>query len=621
MAMMTASELLDWLGKNQFLPAYQVDALRPLLPSFVDGHAFARELIQRNWLSPYQVNQILQGKGDLLIVGANRLLERLGEGTMGQVFKAWNTRLSRVVAVKMIHKEHLANSKAIDRFHREIVTASQLDHPNIVLVRDADECGDRPYLVMDFIDGIDLAQRVRQQGPLPLAQAVSFAHQAALGLQHAFERGVVHRDIKPGNLMLVGGGVSGESLQGSAGETTFTPQRSPFAPQQIKILDFGLSRFESETRNANRLTYAGNLIGTVDYIAPEQAQDAHAADLRADIYSLGCTLFYLLTGKPPFPGATVVEKVIARTTGNPPSVRAVRPEVPAGLDAVMLRLMARQPERRYATPQEAAQALAPYTFPGGCQAGASPWAPGFFPAYPGGGRAAAPIPVTQMVLADVPLVQAVSADVAPEVQAVPVATPAVINRALVPDASPSGEHDPFLPSGDVNSPAAPAAARPAFRRTWLLPAAGAGVALVAVAIVLVVVPRGSGPSGPSKRGYAPSAALHLLPLGPISLKEGKKSPVIVRIERKDFSGPVKVRFENLPDGFQSEEIVFGDKQDTNQLYLLVSFGSGVRKHDLLLIAVAENLRDTAVLPVTVEAMRNDAPPDRAVDEGQQAPPP
>ena len=250
MTMHTPAEMLDWLGRQLLLAPPQVDVLRPLLHTFPDTRSLGKHLIGRSWLTPFQVNQILQDKGDGLIVGPNRLLERIGEGAMGQVFRAWNTRLDRVVAVKMIHRGHVATGKAMQRFSREMETASQLDHPNIALVRDAGEVDGRPYLVMNFIEGIDLSRRVKTEGPLLIADAVDYARQTAMGLQHACERGVVHRDIKPGNLI-----VTRQPESGSNSNTGHV--------EVVKILDFGLARFDSETRNTHRLTQAGNIIGTV----------------------------------------------------------------------------------------------------------------------------------------------------------------------------------------------------------------------------------------------------------------------------------------------------------------------------------------------------------------------
>jgi serine/threonine protein kinase len=618
MATMSAAELLDWLGKNSFLPAHRIEELRPLLSTYPDGHAFAKELIHRDLLTPYQVNQILQGKGDQLMVGANRLLERLGEGAMGQVFKAWNTRLGRVVAVKMIHKNHVANKKAMERFQRELAIAGELAHPNIVLVRDADEWDGKPYLVMDFIEGEELSKRVKRTGSLPIADAVEFTRQAALGLQHALEHGVVHRDIKPGNLMLVSGGVVGGGTQQSGTQQTrsqespLTTHHSPLTTHQIKILDFGLARFESETYQSSRLTYAGNVIGTVDYIAPEQANDAHSADIRADIYSLGCTLYYLLTGAVPFPGNTVVEKVTARTQGDPPSVRRTRPKVSAELDAVLRRMMAREPGARYQTPLEVAQTLAPFVHgtcdqaimaeasPADAVAAQTPW------------QTAQAIPVTEPLPAGVPVVHAVplsSAATMPD--GVPVVQAIAVGAAFAPLATPV---EIALPTAQPRAKAAPT---PPSKKRHLVVAAGLIVVLAASLILIVTLRRGR--DNTAARVYGPGATLRLLPVEAMQIKEGRKTPVIVAIERKDFSGPVRVYFEKLPDGFQSQEITLTDKQDMSQLYLTVSFGMGAMKRDLRLVAVAENLRDATMLPVTVESSRKEKQfkPRSSGDEGDR----
>ncbi|MBI1830614.1 MAG: serine/threonine protein kinase, partial [Planctomycetes bacterium] len=193
MATLSPSQLLDWLVQHQCLTPAQGDELRPLLSTFSDTRLFAKELIQRDWLTPFQGNQIVNGLHDQLVLGVYRLRERIGEGAMGQVFKAWNTKLGRVVAIKAILKSLLNNERAMDRFRREVETASQLDHPNICRVRDHGELDGRPFLAMEFIDGIDLSKRVKQDGALPIHEAVEYIRQAALGLQYAFEQGIVHR--------------------------------------------------------------------------------------------------------------------------------------------------------------------------------------------------------------------------------------------------------------------------------------------------------------------------------------------------------------------------------------------------------------------------------------------
>ena len=231
-------------------------------------------------------------RGADLLVGSYRIVDRLGEGGMGQVFKAYHVSMDRLVALKIIAKDRVSNPTAVARFYREVRAVAKLSHPNIVIAFEVNQVGQTPFLAMEYVEGIDLAKLVQQSGPLPIPQACDYIRQAAGGLQHAHEKGLVHRDIKPGNLIVT--------------------RPNPDKPPIIKILDFGLARFESESDHTTRLTQLGKVMGTVDYIAPEQAQNARTADIRADIYSLGCTLFYLLTGKPPFEGEDAVEKIRAR---------------------------------------------------------------------------------------------------------------------------------------------------------------------------------------------------------------------------------------------------------------------------------------------------------------------
>ncbi len=249
--------------------------------------------------------------------------------------------MDRLVAIKVIAKDRVANPTAVARFYREVRAVAKLSHPNIVTAFEVNQAGETPFLAMEFVEGIDLAKLVQQSGPLPIARACDYIRQAALGLQHAHEKGLVHRDIKPGNLVV--------------------SRPLPDEPPLIKILDFGLARFESESDQGGRLTQLGKTLGTVDYMAPEQAQNARNADIRADIYSLGCTLFTLLTGKPPFPGEDVAERIGARVLGKVPSVRECRPEVSPVLELVLAKMMARNPAQRYQTPGDVAKALGPHT--------------------------------------------------------------------------------------------------------------------------------------------------------------------------------------------------------------------------------------------------------------------
>jgi hypothetical protein len=570
--MQTPADLLDWLARHLFLAREQVDELRPRLAGFADAHALVKELVGRNLLTPYQANQLLKGKRETLVVGANRLLERIGEGAMGQVFRAWNARLGRVVAVKMIHREHPASGKAMDRFRREMQTAAQLDHPNILLLRDADEVDQRPYMVMDFIEGDDLSRRVKTHGSLAVAAAVDYARQAALGLHHAYERGVVHRDIKPGNLFLTQG-----------------PDGSPL----VKILDFGLARFDTEDRDAGRLTMVGKLIGTVDYIAPEQVDDAHLADTRADIYSLGCTLYYLLTATPPFAGNTVVEKVNARRDGPVPSVRELRPEIPAGLDAVIKRMMARMPDDRYQTPLAVAEALAPFAAPQPAEAPpplARPMAVGA--TAPHMARVAAVSPASPPAGFEASAAVAMLEEPAPFHFGAESLPP----RLRADDAAPAAQ--------EPRSPLAPADTRKS--RQMMLIAAATATLLLASLLVAMLIKGLSAPNAGKRGHFNPGAALRVLPPDPIEFKDGGRKNIVVRIQRSGFRGPVIIRFEALPDGLTATEVTIADNKDVAEIPLLVSYGTGAMKRDLKLIATAENLRGHALLPLTVVATPNPA---------------
>jgi serine/threonine protein kinase len=299
----------------------------------------AGELIRRSWLTPLQVNQIFQRRARHLLLESYVLLELLGEGGMGQVFKARNWKLNRLVALKLIRKERLNNSEIVRRFQREVRVSAQLNHPNVVHAYDCGERGNLHFYVMEYVDGINLAQLVRRDGPLSIDLACECIRQAALGLQHAFERGLVHRDIKPHNLLLT---------KSSDGQSV------------IKILDMGLARLDvgGDSLNIGTMTQEGAFLGTLDYIAPEQVRDAHSADTRADLYSLGCTLHFLLTGQPPFPSGTPAEKLLKHQFQLPPSIQKLRAEVPASVAVVLQRLLAKQPEQRYQTPAETAAALA-----------------------------------------------------------------------------------------------------------------------------------------------------------------------------------------------------------------------------------------------------------------------
>jgi hypothetical protein len=276
-----------------------------------------------------------------------RILRVLGIGGMGAVYQADHKLMNRQVALKVIHAQFLSSAAAVERFQREIHAASALQHPNIVAAYDAEEVGGVHFLVMEYVEGRTLAHHLREVGPLPVREACDYALQVALGLQHAHEKGMAHRDIKPDNLMLA---------------------PAPHGGHVVKVLDFGLARFGAEEVRENSvvpegdvsLTGAGMVLGTPDYMAPEQSADSHNADIRADIYALGCTLYEMLTGRAPFTGGTLRDKMRRHREERPDPVRSSRPDVPAALDIVLRRMLAKNVAERYQTPAEVIAALRPF---------------------------------------------------------------------------------------------------------------------------------------------------------------------------------------------------------------------------------------------------------------------
>ncbi len=279
-------------------------------------------------------------------LGDYELLEKLGEGGMGVVYKARHVRLDKIVVLKVLPRNRTSDHHALARFEREMIAMGHLSHQNVVQAMDARDIGGTLVLVMEYVDGLDLGKMVQRCGFLPIADACEIVRQAAQGLQAVYANQQVHRDIKPSNLIL------------TAVESSFETRGA--ADGVVKILDLGLALLRER---GGGMTDSGSLMGTADYIAPEQAADASKVDIRADIYSLGCTLYKLLTGSAPFSGpeyANTMAKMVAHLRKPVPSVHRLRTEVPDGLADVLERMVAKDPAERYPAPAEVAAAIAPF---------------------------------------------------------------------------------------------------------------------------------------------------------------------------------------------------------------------------------------------------------------------
>ncbi len=307
------------------------DALTGDLPE--DPEQIADLMVQQGELTRWQADMLLRGKHKGFQLGKYRLLGHLGTGGMSRVYLAEHTLMRRQVAVKVLPRRLVSDSSYLGRFRREAEAAAQLDHPNIVRAFDIDHEGDVHYFVMEYIEGRDFLQIVKDQGPLEYRQAADYIAQAAAGLQHAHDAGLIHRDVKPGNCLVDG-------------------------KQTVKLLDMGLAKFSEDKGPSLTLMHDENVLGTADYLAPEQARNSHTVDSRADIYSLGCTFYFLLTGRPPFAEGTLSERLVKHQTQPPPSIRETREDVPQTLVRVCERMMAKSAAQRFQTARKWAMSSA-----------------------------------------------------------------------------------------------------------------------------------------------------------------------------------------------------------------------------------------------------------------------
>jgi serine/threonine protein kinase len=306
---------------------------------------FCKWLVAKQYVTEHQANLLLRGKSERFYIHQYKILERIGKGRMAGVYKAVH-QLGQVVALKILPPSKAKDPELLGRFQREARIALRLKHPNVVRTFQAGEDDGLHFIVMEYLDGETLEDVLLRRGMLPPAEAVRLVHQALLGLEHLHEQNIIHRDLKPGNLMLVPGHERGK------------PDNTLHAT--VKLMDVGLGRtlFDEAVEGHNPdLTGSGVVLGSPDYMAPEQAREARAADIRSDIYSLGCTLYHALAGQPPFPDSNLVRKMVKHATESPTPVRQFNRDVPDGLQQILDWMMAKDPAQRYPTPERAAQAL------------------------------------------------------------------------------------------------------------------------------------------------------------------------------------------------------------------------------------------------------------------------
>ncbi len=317
-----------------------------------DTEFVGRRLVDAGLLSDWQCQKLLEGRYKGFFLGKYKLLGHLGTGGMSSVFLAEHVLMQRRVAIKVLPKERVEDATYLPRFQREARAAAALDHRNIVRAYDVDNEGDVHYLVMEYVEGRDLLVMVKEEGPLDYRHAADYIRQAAEGLAHAHEAGLIHRDVKPGNFLVDAKGV-------------------------VKLLDLGLARFTGEEYASLTLAHDENVLGTADYLAPEQAIDSHGVDARADIYSLGCTLYYVLTGHPPFPEGTLPQRLMMHQREMPPSIYEDRPDAPEDLVEICMRMMAKKADDRPQSASEVARMMADwltahgYAFDSGSSIGGS----------------------------------------------------------------------------------------------------------------------------------------------------------------------------------------------------------------------------------------------------------
>ncbi len=337
-AVASSDKLVELVEKSQLADAETLEkALEEIraehggnLPE--DPRELSRELQKRKVITAWHSEKLLQGKYKGFFLGKHKLLGHLGSGGMSSVYLAEHTKMHDLRAIKVLPKSKLGKSSYLARFQQEAKAIAALNHPNVVRAHDIDNQGDTHYIVMEYVDGDDLQTIVKRDGPLPFERVADYIAQAARGLQHAHDMGLIHRDVKPANVLINSKG-------------------------QVKLLDLGLALFTDDAAASLTMDFNDKVLGTADYLAPEQALNSHRIDYRADIYGLGCTMYFLLTGRPPFPDGTIAQRIAKHQKEMPKPIRKIRPEVPGELEGICWKMLQKDPKFRYATAAQVAEVL------------------------------------------------------------------------------------------------------------------------------------------------------------------------------------------------------------------------------------------------------------------------
>ena len=338
MTQISADKVIELIEKSKLVDPEAFAAHREVLASesdpalLQDPIAVCKSFEDAGLLTRWQSEKILQGKYKGFFLGKHKLLGHIGSGGMSSVYLGEHMVLKHRRAVKVLPKSKLGKTSYLERFQREAKAIASLSHPNIVRAYDIDNEKDTHYIVMEYIEGVDLQILVKKHGPLPYPLVADYIAQAAHGLQHAHDQGLIHRDVKPANFLINTDGV-------------------------IKVLDLGLALFQDQDDASLTMEYNDKVLGTADYLAPEQALNSHTVDNRADIYGLGCTMYFLLTGHPPFPDGSISSRIIKHQNTMPPDIRVNRPDCPGELDGICVKMMQKDAKFRYQECNQVAQAL------------------------------------------------------------------------------------------------------------------------------------------------------------------------------------------------------------------------------------------------------------------------